>query len=471
MKKMVSVMGVAAATLWVLAAQQADFNVVIKKGERPILAVPDFRGDGQAQAFMGAFNETLWGDLEGSGVLQMVPKTQYPTSVPQQLSDFKAPPPAEPVPVRRGQPPQPPAPRSGGGLWMSDWSSPPAQANYVAIGYTAVQNSLFVLRGWLVDLSLASPANAGALTKTYIESLDEAGARKAAHEFAADILERFGAKSVFGSHIYFVRHSGSLKDPVGEIWMMDPDGKNQKQITHFNALSDFPAVSPDGSKIAFTSWVHGNPGIFVFSVDPVRDLRFYNQRGASVTATPSFTPDGKQIVFASSTGSDQCCRIFIANLDGTNLRPISASGTINMEPKVNPKTGSEIAFTSGRSGPQQIYRMNMDGADIERLSDGTGEVSNASWHPDGQILAFAWTRGFMAGAFNIFIMDVAKRDYRQLTHGEGKNENPSWAPDGKHLVFMSNRTGSPQIWSMLADGTQLRQLTTTGSNLHPVWGK
>jgi TolB protein len=228
-------------------------------------------------------------------------------------------------------------------------------------------------------------------------------------------------------------------------------------------------VSPDGAKVAFTSWVRGNPAIFVFSVDPVRDLRFYNQRGASVTATPSFTPDGKQIVFMSSSAG--CCRIFAANVDGSGIRSISASSAIDAEPKVNPKTGAEIAFVSGRSGPQQIYRMNMDGADLERLSDGTGEASNPSWHPDGQILAFAWTRGFMTGAFNIFIMDVAKRDYKQLTHGEGKNENPSWAPDGKHIVFMSTRTGSSQIWSMLADGTELQQLTTQGVNLHPVWGK
>jgi TolB protein len=115
--------------------------------------------------------------------------------------------------------------------------------------------------------------------------------------------------------------------------------------------------------------------------------------------------------------------------------------------------------------------MNMDGTAAERLTDGTGEASNPSWHPDGQFLAFAWTRGFMAGAFNIFYLDVARREYKQLTHGEGKNENPSWAPDGKHLVFMSTRTGTSQVWSMLADGTQLQQLTTQGNNLHPVWGK
>ncbi|MGD0872958.1 MAG: hypothetical protein ABSB88_25720 [Bryobacteraceae bacterium] len=466
-KKLLAIVLALAGVLLVVRAQEHDFSVIISKGERPALAVPDLRGDAQAQNFMGALNSTLWSDLDGGGIFKMVPKTMYPTTVPQQPADLRMPPPADNTPPARGRKKQPPPPQSGGGLWMADWSGPPPQATYLVMGYAAVQNGLFVLRGWLIDLRRDTPANAQALGKTYIESLDEAGARKGAHEFAADILALFGAKSLFGSHIYFARKQGQNQ----EIWVMDPDGKNQTQITHYNSLSIQPAISPDGSRLAFTSFARGNPGIFVFSVDPVRDLRFYNQRGASVTETPSFTPDGKQIIFASSSGTGHCCRIYLANLDGSNLRPISSSSAIEVEPKVNPKTGAEIAFVSGRSGPQQIYRMNMDGADVDRLSDGTGEASNPAWHPDGQTLAFAWTRGFATGAFNIFIMDVASRHYTQLTHWEGRNENPSWAPDGKHIAFMSTRSGRSQIWSMLANGTQLQQLTTQGGNLSPVWGK
>jgi TolB protein len=144
---------------------------------------------------------------------------------------------------------------------------------------------------------------------------------------------------------------------------------------------------------------------------------------------------------------------------------------VEVEPKANPKTGSEIVFTSGRSGPPQIYKMNMDGANAVRLTSGEGDAVNPSWSPDGQHIAFSWTRGYDPGNYNIFIMDVATRKYMQLTHGAGRNENPSWAPDGRHLVFSSNRTGSTQIWTMLADGTGLRQLTTQGRNENPVWSK
>jgi TolB protein len=68
-------------------------------------------------------------------------------------------------------------------------------------------------------------------------------------------------------------------------------------------------------------------------------------------------------------------------------------------------------------------------------------------------------------------MNVATKEYVQLTHGDGKNENPSWAPDGVHIVFAKTRGNSSQIYTMLADGTQLQPLTTTGQNERPVWGK
>ena len=465
MKKLICFALASAAALSVLTAQPTQIIVDRNLGAViPVIAIPDFRGSGDAQKFMAAFNETLYNDVNGSGLLKIVPKTSLPLFVPQQPSDFQqpAPPPAAP----RGRSPQMTQAASGGGRWMQDWSSPPVQANYLAFGYTAVQNGVFVLQGWLFDLTKGNPAAAQVIANRYLGSADEAGARKVAHEFAADIVGLFGGKSLFGTHIYFSSNRTGHK----EIWVMDPDGKNQRQITRFNSISTYPNVSPDGTKIAFTSWVKGQPAIFIFSVDPVRDLRFYNQT-ASVNQAGSFTPDGKQIVYASSAGNGICCRIFIANLDGTGFRPISSPSAIEVEPKVNPKTGADIVFSSGRSGPQQIYRMNMDGADVERLTPGVGEASNPSWHPDGQHIAFAWTQGYATGAFNIFTMNVATREYVQLTHGDGKNENPTWAPDGVHIVFAKTRGNSSQIYTMLANGTQIQQLTTVGQNERPVWGR
>ena len=60
----------------------------------------------------------------------------------------------------------------------------------------------------------------------------------------------------------------------------------------------------------------------------------------------------------------------------------------------------------------------------EMITNGEGYVANPSWSPTGQTIAFAWTRGFEPGAYNIFIMDIASKKYNQLTSNSGKNENP-----------------------------------------------
>jgi TolB protein len=249
---------------------------------------------------------------------------------------------------------------------------------------------------------------------------------------------------------------------------MDHDGSNQRQITRFSNITITPAVSPDGARIAFTSYYKSNPAIYVFSTETGRALPFYNQ-AASLNATPNFAPDGKHIVY-SSTAAGGDAQVYIANVDGSDFKRITYRRAIMMEPKVNPKTGNEILFVSG-PGPQQIYKMDMSGTGIEMVSPGGGEASNPAWHPDGQHMAFAWTRGFATGQFNVFVMDIISRQYNQLTHDEGRNENPTWAPDGMHLVFQSNRRGGFQIWTMLADGTEVKQLTTQGHNYMPVWGK
>jgi TolB protein len=333
----------------------------------------------------------------------------------------------------------------------------------MTLGYAAVNNGQLVLYGWFYNVAQNDIANSQVFGKVYFGTLDDGGARKVAHEFAADILKQFGATGLGGTKIVFVSSRTGNK----EIWTMDYDGSNQKQLTNYKSISTMPSVSPDGTKVAFTSYTHGTPEILVHSLESGRRLPFYNQ-SASMNAQASFTPDGKSVVF-SSTATGGYAQLFIAGVDGRNFRRLTNVRAVEVEPKVNPKTGSEIVFVSGRSGAQQIYRMNLEGADIVRLTSGEGEASNPAWHPDGQHIAFSWTRGFEPGNFNIFIMDVTSRDYIQLTHGTGRNENPTWAPDGRHLVFSSRRGRSSQIFTMLADGTQVKQLTTQGQNEMPVW--
>ena len=436
--------------------QQPSINAVVRKeGDKPLIAVPDFRATGAtAPTLMAVFNSTVQNDLQTSPLIKFIPKTLYPLRVPQVPNDLAA---GEAAANTR------PAPTPG---WrLADWTAAPVNANYLGIGYGAEDRGLFVIFGYFYTTAAGIPdlKQAQLFGKVYTGSLDQAGAVDAAHHYAADILANFGGQNLIGSRIVFVSDRTGSK----EIWVMNWDGTDQRQITKYNSISTFPSVSPDGHTVAFTTYATGYPAVQLFSLDTGRKLPFYNQR-ASMNAFVSFTPDSKQVVF-SSTAAGGAAQLYIANADGTGFRRITNSGVIEVEAKINPKTGTDMVDVSGRSGLPQVYKMNIEGADVQRLSAGTGEATNPSWSPDGSHIAFAWTKGFEPGNYNIFVMDVINRETVQLTSNEGRNENPNWAPDGAHIVYASKRGRQSQIWVMNADGTGKHALTETGSNEKPVW--
>jgi TolB protein len=446
-------------------AQQIQ-GPIVKTGEKAVIAVPDFRGAGDAQNLMRVFNDILFRELDGSGQVKIAPKTSYPLQVPQQPSDFR-----------------PPVNGQSQGPWLADWAGPPVNASHLAFGYAAVQNGQLVLQGWLDDVRQPNASSAQLFGKSYVASLAEAGARKVAQDYGCDIIKQFGGTCLVGTRIYFVSDRSGHK----EIWSMNYDGSDQKQFTSYRSITTFPAISADGTKVAFTTYPLlasskaapsqlgkptenlGQPQIYLHSLETGRKLVYYNQQ-ASMNAASDFLPDSRHLLIYSTAGGGYS-QIYETDLDGGDLRRITHSGALDVEPKVNPKTGADIVFVSGRGGPPQVYRMNIDGTDVGRLTTGEGDAVNPAWNPDGQHIAFAWTRGFEPGNFNIFVMDVASRDFVQLTHGAGRNENPSWAPDGVHLVFSSKRGRTTQIYTMLADGSGVQQLTTQGNNEKPVWSK
>lgn len=445
----------ASAAALLAQPQTTDTSIIIKQEGMPKIAVPDMKGEGVASNLLNTFNATLYSDLEDAAVFRMVGKSMYPLQTPQRPTDFR--------PLANGQ-------QTQGGLWLTDWSNPPVETNYLTVGYTQIKENRLVLYGWLFNVVQPDVRNAQAFGKIYFADPTDDGAKRVAHEFAADILAHLGFKSMFGSKIAYVRTAGRANAQTKEVWVMDWDGANKRQLTHHGSISSFPAISLDGSRLAYTSYAKGAPQIMMMSLETGRILPFLSPR-ATMSSLPDFSRDGRLVFASTAAGSPM--QLFSSGLDGTGLRRITNSRAIDVEPKVNPKTGADVVFVSGRSGPQQIYLMSLDsGGEATRLTTGEGQASNPSWHPDGQHIAFAWTKGYDPGNFNIFIMDVATRQVVQLTHGAGRNENPSWAPDGRHLVFSSDRGGAGmQIYTMWADGTKVRKLTSEGRNGNPVWGK
>jgi TolB protein len=445
---LVSALALAGVTL--LVPQTPDAILKGKSGEIPSIAVTDMRGSGDAQRFMDTFNSTLWDELSGAGVLKMVAKSVYPLDVPQQPSDFRT--------VAAGA--------SANGRALTDWSRPPVSATYLAFGYTAVQENRLVLFGWLYLLTVNDPAQAQLIGNRYFATVDAEGARKVARDFAADILRQMGVQGLSGSKIYFVSDRSGAK----EIWGMDYDGTNQKQLTSYRSTSGMPAISPDGKLVAFTTYAGGNPKIRIQTTDSNRQQTFYNPETSAV-GTPEFSPDGKKLLFAATI--DGWMQLCIADVNGGNMQRLSrgAPRSIEVSPRLNPKNGTQVLFISGRSGKQQLWLMDLGGGPPERLTTGEGDVANPAWSPDGSKIAFAWTRGYEPGNFNIFVMDAVQRQPVQLTSNSGRNENPWWGPDGIHLVFSSKKGPSTQIYSMLADGKNVKPLTTQGNNIQPVWAK
>lgn len=422
-----------------------DIDIPILLPLDPIkMAVADFKqfqekDSASPEALTKVFNDTLWADLASSGVFNMVSKSFYPKAVPGRAEEL-------PVPA------------------MAAWAQPPASAEALVFGTVSTKGDRMEVSGFLFDVTGHS-TQPQQLGKHYADEALPEASRVIAHRFANEIIGLLGGgvQGIGESRIYFVSNRTGNK----EVWVMDYDGANQHRITRYNNLTLGPAVSADGSKLAYTSYFSGNTEIYVLSLESGRQLTFHNL-GPHLNTAPYFSPDGNHIAFSASRGPDS--EIYLGDSTGANPVQLTRERGVNISPSINPKD-NRIAFVSSRSGNAQVYVMDSNGGNVHRVSGGGGEAVTPAWSPNGQLLAFAWTRGYAPGNYNIFVMDITRGNLVQLTYGAGANEHPSWSPDGRHLVFESNRGGrkNRQVYTMLADGTQVKALTSAGENFTPVW--
>lgn len=406
------------------------------------LALPDFAsGNTATQPLAQVFNQVLWNDLDYSGLVDMASKSFYPapSSWPTQPSQLQG--------------------------HQQDWTAAPLNAAMIALGNMAATGSSLSVSGWLEDLTNANAPPM--LAKIYQGDATEEGARKLAHEMADDIIGLLGAGTpgIAQTHIVYSHQIGD----ISELWEMDYDGANQRQLTHLHTESITPRFSPDGSEVAFTCFVPfrgvTSAQICLYSLPANRVMRFPRYPGTN--SSPAWSPDGQHLAFMSSRrGGTQ---IWETDASGGHSHQLTfALHSVNTSPVWNPKTGQQIVFVSDRGGLPGLYMMNSDGTNVTKFDlPDMGYVVDPSWSPNGYLLAFSWRRPL--GNYDLYVMDISTRQLLQLTRDSGRNERPSWAPDGRHLVFQSDRTGRKQVWTMLADGTDQRQLTKMGENFSPNW--
>jgi len=406
--------------------------------EKIRLAVPDFKSSNQDPKnadLLKAFNDTLWNDLDNAGIFDLVSKSFNPLEVPGQPTEVK----------------------------FEVWSAPPPNASMLAFGNLGVSGNTVMVQGWLYDVkNVTSPQVLG---KQYTDAATTDAARLIAHKFADEIIFRLGGgvQGIAESSIYFVSDRSGHK----EIWAMDYDGSNQHAITHLASISLSPRISPDGSRLAFSSLTKTSWEIMMYSLELGRAVTFPRFGGTNLS--PAWAPDGTRLAFSSSrTGTSE---IYLVDASGGSLKRLTTAKGPDVSPTWNRKTGAQLAFVSGRTGLPQIYTMEADGTNVQRMTD-QGYAVSPSWAPNGQFLTFSWMRKYGPGApgsNDIYLMDIASKQWVQLTHDGGRNDYPSWSPEGRHIVFQSSRSGSEQIWTMLADGTKVQQLTFTGHNTQPNW--
>ena len=408
--------------------------------EKVRLAVPDFKAsnqDAKDAELLKTFNETLWNDLDNAGIFDMVSKSFFPVQTP-----------GNPADVRFGE-----------------WSSPPPNAAMLAFGNLGATGDTMTVQGWLYDVKNATSPQV--LGKQYTDAATAEAARTTAHKFADEIIFRLGGgiPGIAESKIYFVSSRSGHK----EIWAMDYDGNDQHPVTKLGSISLSPRISPDGSRLAFSALAKAGWEIEMYSMDLNRAVRFPRFGGTNLS--PAWAPDGTKLAFSSSRSGDS--EIYVVDSSGTSstLKRLTSSKGPDVSPTWNRKTGAQIAFVSGRTGLPQIYTMEADGTNLQRMTD-EGYAVSPSWSPNGQFLVFAWIRHYgpgAPGAQDIYIMDVASKQWVQLTHDGGRNDFPFWSPDGRHVIFQSSRSGKDEIWTMLADGTNQKQVTFSGNNTQPNW--
>ena len=242
------------------------------------------------------------------------------------------------------------------------------------------------------------------------------------------------------AQIAFVSH----RDGNPEIYVMDIDGNNQRNLTNHPDKDWSPSWSPDGKRIVFRSNRDGH----VVNNIPAYEIYVMDTDGGNLQnltnnpnndSSPSWSPDGKRIAFASWDGEfiDFVVdfEIYVMDTDGGNLQNLTNNPNDDRYPSWSPD-GERIVFVSQRPGhfkgefgiTSEIYVMDADGGNQQRLTENRQNDRSPSWSPDGERIAFSSDRKGDFENFEIYVMDTDGGNQQKLTNNRGDDRSPSWSP-------------------------------------------
>ncbi len=285
--------------------------------------------------------------------------------------------------------------------------------------------------------------------------------KRVANRFTNEVIRFFtGQPGMFGSKIAYISKIGRFK----ELFLMDFDGSNQRQLTYDKGLVVSPSWSPTADKIIYTSYATRTPELYYISPEGGSASQLTSRDGLELGA--EFSPDGRSILASASLAG--LTNIVQMDLRGKVTRQLTKSGAIDVSPSWSPD-GKNVAFCSNRSGGPQIYTMSLDDISRPKRISFTNSkyCTSPSWSPRGDKIAFVCR----SAGNQIFVSDPSGQQLVQITF-RGNNEDPNWSPDGRYLVFSSDlgRGGARNVvvFSILS-GTS-RQITFAKSeNSQPAW--
>jgi TolB protein len=278
----------------------------------------------------------------------------------------------------------------------------------------------------------------------------------AAAVFAAALVvgasARAGSTTPVNGHI-FVRVSDFGAEDIASV---RADGTEHIASPPFGNNWD-PAVSPDGTKVAYLSNRDGHTDIYLMSAEGsnVQEL-------TSDTAEeegPQWSPDGSRIAYASNfAGSNDIWVVDASGANKTNLTP-NSSRSSQANPSWSPD-GKQIAYESNERGNWDLFAMNSDGTGARAITIGAPMEGAPDWSPDGTKIAFISDK---SGPTQVWVLDVSSGQTKQLTDAPGFTPYFAWSPDGAKIAFSNNRDGDQEVYTVNPDGSGITQIT------HNTW--